>query len=34
MTVMDKATVARLCKEKDLFRTPSLNDKLFLHFQG
>lgn len=24
----------RMCKEKDLYRTPHLNDKLYLHFMG
>ena len=26
--------VRRMCKEKDLYRTPHLNDKLYLHFMG
>ena len=33
-TEMTFELVRKLCKEKDLYRTPHLNDKLYLHFMG
>lgn len=31
---MTKATLLEICKESKLYRTPSLNDKLYLNFKG
>lgn len=33
-TEMSVDVVRRMCMEKDLYRTPDLNDKLYLHFMG
>jgi dynein assembly factor 1 len=32
--IMSKATLQALCKEHKLYKTPSLNDKLYLNFKG
>jgi dynein assembly factor 1 len=32
--IMSKATLVALCKENGLYKTPSLNDKLYLNFKG
>ena len=32
--IMSKATLVALCKEHGLYKTPSLNDKLYLNFKG
>jgi hypothetical protein len=34
MTEMTEALVSRGCKQKGFFRTPELNDQLYLHFSG
>ncbi len=31
---MDKATLLQLCKEQKLYRTPELNDSIYLNFKG
>eukprot|EP00736_Rhodelphis_marinus_P010652 Rmarinus@m.19462 len=31
---MTKESLKKLCKEKDLYTTPELNDKLYLHYKG
>ena len=33
-TEMTVEVIRRMCKEKDLYRTPHLNEKLYLHFMG
>lgn len=30
---MDKATLRRICRETDLYSTPSVNDRLYLHYK-
>lgn len=32
--IMSKATLQALCKEHKLYKTPELNDKLYLNFKG
>ena len=32
--IMSKTTLMALCKENHGYRTPSLNDKLYLNFKG
>lgn len=34
MSVMNKPTLLRICKEQGLYRTPSLNERLYLNFKG
>ncbi len=34
MTEMTKELLRKLCKENSLYTTPSLNDKLYLHYKG
>ena len=34
MTEMTVESIKRLCKEHDLYATPHLNDKLYLHYKG
>ena len=31
---MTPGTLRNICKETKLYKTPSLNDKLYLHFKG
>lgn len=31
---MNKATLRKLCKDNGLYTTPSINDKLYLHYKG
>jgi len=31
---MTKQSLLEICKEQKLYRTPSLNDKLYLNFKG
>ena len=31
---IDKKMLLASCKKNDLYTTPSLNDRLYLHFQG
>lgn len=31
---MTPSTLQNICKETKLYKTPSLNDKLYLHFKG
>ena len=31
---MTPSTLQKICKETKLYKTPSLNDKLYLHFKG
>ena len=32
--IMSKSTLQAMCKEHKLYKTPSLNDKLYLNFKG
>ena len=34
MTEMTKKALLDICKKLELYRTPELNDKLFLHYKG
>ena len=34
MTEMTKKVLLDICKKLELYRTPELNDKLFLHYKG
>ncbi len=34
MATMTRAALLELCKEHKLYRTPSLNDKLYANFKG
>jgi len=34
MTEMTKPLLRKLCKDKGLYTTPAINDKLYLHYQG
>jgi dynein assembly factor 1 len=34
MAVMTTALLRELCTQHKLYRTPALNDKLYLHFKG
>lgn len=34
MAQMTKEALKTICKENDLYRTPSLNDKLYCNFKG
>lgn len=34
MTEMTKPLLRKLCKDKGLYTTPDINDKLYLHYQG
>nr|CCA15133.1 conserved hypothetical protein [Albugo laibachii Nc14] len=34
MIEMDRATLRRICRETDLYSTPSVNDRLYLHYKG
>lgn len=34
MVEMEKALLKKLCREQDLYVTPSINDKLYLHYKG
>ncbi|ETV91822.1 hypothetical protein H310_13652 [Aphanomyces invadans] len=31
---MNKATLRKICKDLDLYSTPSINDRLYLHYKG
>ena len=34
MTEMTEKTLKKICREMDLYTTPYLNDKLYLHYKG
>jgi dynein assembly factor 1 len=34
MVEMDKPTLKAICRELDLYLTPAINDKLYLHYKG
>ena len=34
MAEMTKQVLLEICKERDAYRTPSLNDRLYAHFRG